>query len=338
MEKYDVIIVGVSFAGLAVASKIKSSKVLLIDSKPIGANIKSACGTILKMVLKLGFDDCVLQIHKKIVLHTANPNLTYHLKSPFCVVDGKKFCRRLFKQGKAEFLQANVLDFDGLVLRTNKGNLQADIFVDASGPNSALTKSRNHYFSFGLETIVDYQEKDLHFWYEPKVLPKGVFWLFPQGKTSRIGVGSYKGETKLRPYLEEFMNRFSLKIDSLHGGYFPHRLREPVINKVFLVGDSAGQCLPLTGEGIRPAIVFGQKCGEIIERILAGNISLAEGLKRYQNMALSKRKYYQAMYWLQQLLISIPESLFYPLAWLASKKPITSFVLNNYLRILEDKQ
>ena len=33
LKKYDVIIAGASFAGLAVASKIKNKKVLLIDRK-----------------------------------------------------------------------------------------------------------------------------------------------------------------------------------------------------------------------------------------------------------------------------------------------------------------
>ena len=42
MEKYDVIIAGASFAGLAVASKIKNKRVLLIDKKEIGTHVRSA--------------------------------------------------------------------------------------------------------------------------------------------------------------------------------------------------------------------------------------------------------------------------------------------------------
>lgn len=331
ISKYDVIIAGASFAGLAVASRIKSGKVLLISPEEVGENCKSACGTILEMMKDLGFEEAVLQVHRKIILHLSRGNLVYFLKKPFCVFDSHKLLWGLSKIGNAEKLKARVEDFDGKVVKTDKGNFQARIFVDASGP-----KSGNH-LSFGLETIVEYQEEGLHFWYEPKIFPKGIFWLFPQGKTSRFGVGSYQGETNLKPYLDDFLARFGLKADKFHGGYFPHRLGKPVEGEIFRVGDAAGQCLPITGEGIRPAIFFGQKCGEIIESVLSKKISLEQGLGLYQKFVLKRKIFYEALYRLQNFLISLHEGLFYPLSWLVSKKPVTSFVLHNYLKILKDE-
>ncbi len=41
------------------------------------------------------------------------------------------------------------------------------------------------------------------------------------------------------------------------GNWFPHRLRPATEDGVFFAGDSAGHCLPLSGEGIRPAFYFG---------------------------------------------------------------------------------
>lgn len=311
-----------------------------MDQKKVGIGVKSACGTPLYMAEKLKLKETVLQVHKKIILHTPRGTLDYILAKPFCVIDPEKFTQALFKMGKAEKLRARVESFDGKGLKTNKGNFKAKIFVDASGPGSSLLQNektaQSRDLSFGIETILPYKEEGLHFWYQPKKYPACVFWLFPQGKTSRFGVASYKGETKLRPYLEEFMNRFSLKIGSLHGGYFPHRLREPVIDKVFLVGDSAGQCLPITGEGIRPAIIFGQKLGEVIEKILSGKTTLETGLSQYKDFVLKRKFYYEIVYFGQRFLTNIPESLFFPLAFLVSKKPVTYFVLNNYLRIIEN--
>ena len=223
-SNYDVIIAGASFAGLAVARRIKNGKVLLIDSKPIGTDLKSACGVPFFMLSELELEDCVKQIHRKIVLHTSRGNLVYNLATPFCVIDGEKFCQKLFEKGKAEFLKASVLGFDGQILKTDKGDFQAKILVDASGPNSVLAGSKNKDCSFGLETVVPYQDDGLHFWYEPKIFPKGIFWLFPQGKTSRVGIGSYRGETNLLSLLDEFLSRFGLKRGVVHGGYFPHCL------------------------------------------------------------------------------------------------------------------
>lgn len=40
--------------------------------------------------------------------------------------------------------------------------------------------------------------------------------------------------------------------------WLPSRFRDPVADAVFLVGDAAGQRLPRSGVGIRPALVFGQ--------------------------------------------------------------------------------
>ena len=337
--KYEVIIVGASFAGLAVASKIKNGRRLLIDSKPIGSGLKSACGTVLDTVLKLGLGDCVLQVHKEMILHTSNPSLdfSYHLESPFCVIDGKKFCQKLFEKEKTDFLLANVLSFDGTSLRTDRGVFQPDILVDASGPNSVLTENKNQYLSFGLETIVDLKEQGLHFYYFPKIFPKGVFWLFPQGKTSRIGIASYLGKTNLLPYLDEFLKRFGLKRGNIHGGYFPHRLRKPIYQKIFLVGDAAGQCLPLTGEGIRPAIFFGQKLGEIVNLILEGKITLEEGLNLYSDFVFKDRRKlkYELLYQSQRFFINIPQFLLNFFARLVSKKPVTNFVLKKYLGILK---
>jgi flavin-dependent dehydrogenase len=334
-KEFDVVIAGASFAGLAVASRIKKGRVLLIDSKPVGVGIKSACGTVLSTVKKLGLESCVLQTHRKLILHLGLKQLVYKLKYPFGVIDGERFCRRLLEKSQANFWQAKVLGSRGEMIKTDRGKVWGRILVDASGPNSVLTGRQNRHLSFGLETIVNHQGEGLHFWYEPKVFPKGIFWLFPQGETSRVGIGSYLGETNLLPQLKRFLNRHGWKMGKLHGGYFPHLMTDPVVDNIFRVGDAAGQCLPVTGEGIRPALVFGQKCGEIIEKILKGEMLLSEGLRRYKMMLMFKKKYYRAMYWLQKFLIGIPEGAFYPLAWLVSQKPITYSALDNYLKIVE---
>ena len=57
--KYDAIIVGASFAGLTVASRLRGN-VLLIDKKEIGTGQTSACGTLLNVPQELECMDSVL--------------------------------------------------------------------------------------------------------------------------------------------------------------------------------------------------------------------------------------------------------------------------------------
>ncbi len=336
--KYDVIIAGGSFAGLSVASKIKSGKVLIIDQKEPGKGIKSACGTLLYLVKEMGLEKAVMQKHSKMTLHTTFNKLDYFMETPFCVIDPGILAKKLLAKSKAEFLRARITGFDRKkkIIKTDKGDFYGEIFVDASGPERVLVekeKKFNEHLSFGIETILPYQTEDLHFWYEPKIFKNGIFWLFPQGKNSRFGVASYHGETNLKLHLNNFVKRFGLKTAALHGGYFPHDLLSPIDENIFIVGDAAGHCLPLTGEGIRPALIYGQSVGDTIEKILSKKISLIEGLNQYEKLVLSGKKYYQVLDFFQEFFIRLPEIIFFPFAWIVSKKPVTSFVLKKYLKI-----
>jgi 2-polyprenyl-6-methoxyphenol hydroxylase-like FAD-dependent oxidoreductase len=50
---------------------------------------------------------------------------------------------------------------------------------------------------------------------------------------------------------------------------------------VFFVGDSAGHCLPLTAEGIRPAFYFALALGRELRHVLAGRATREQALERY---------------------------------------------------------
>ena len=50
---------------------------------------------------------------------------------------------------------------------------------------------------------------------------------------------------------------------------------------MFFVGDSAGHCFPLSGEGIRTAFYFGIACGRELRGVLAGRRSREQALAAY---------------------------------------------------------
>jgi flavin-dependent dehydrogenase len=339
--RYDAVIVGASFAGLAVANELTGKRVLLIDRKEIGTRQTSACGTILAVVEKLGCLDSLLQIHDTIVLHTASRVIEFKLVYPFCTFDYNVFCQMLAHRSGADFLKATAKGVNGDIVLTDKGEFRTNCIVDASGWRAVLASSLQVDFvdwrglSFGLETVVEYQDDSLHFWYDPHILPRGVTWVFPCGRKSFIGIGSYLGKTNLKGRLAAFLRGLELRMDSLHGGYFPHTLREPTVGNLFLVGDAAGQCLGLTAEGIRQALYFGQACGHIVRKVIEREIPLEAGLQEYRRFVGRHEKYFKFFSGAQRILTKLPNSWITWIAVMMSKGRLLHYMMREYEKIAE---
>ncbi|MCK4778485.1 MAG: hypothetical protein KAS39_08885, partial [Actinomycetia bacterium] len=231
---YDVIICGASFAGLAVASKLRG-KVLLVDKKVIGSLKSSACATPLHILEERGLEDSVLSITDKVNFTTMYGKISYRTIMPFAVFDYEELCRIYLKKLSVDFIKANIKDFKGDFVRTNKGDFSADIYVDATGWRAKLASGLDKNFinkktlGFGIETEVNYKTDSLNFFYNPKILKNGYAWIFPSKSRSKFGVGSYLPKSNLKPSLEFFLNQYGLKIGLVRGGFMPYGQRKPVI-------------------------------------------------------------------------------------------------------------
>jgi len=324
-RSYDVIIVGASFAGLAVARQLRG-EVLLLDRNEVGAVQTSACGTPLWVPQALGLERSVLQVHTKAVIHAPTRTVVFDVSdAPYCTFDYGAFCQGLLEQGRARFLRAAVRGFHGERVETTEGSFWAPIVVDCSGWRAVLVGPREggsdheRGMSFGLETQTGYSGEALYFWANPRRYREGIAWLFPVGNGSRIGLGSYAGSSKLKGPLQRFVDDLSAAPTSYHGTFFPGRLRRATTGKIFVVGDAAGQCLPLTAEGIRPALFFGQACGGIIQRVLEGALTLEEGLEEYRRGVERYRWAYRLLRAAQRVAMSAPEAWLGPMAALAAR-------------------
>lgn len=313
---YDVIIAGAGFAGLAAAGELRGKRVLLIDRNEIGTHQASACGTLLGVMEALGAMDCVLQIHRRIVVNGPGGPIDYPLSYPFCTFDFKRFMRKLARRTDAEFLLAEVRGVHDNVVQTTRGEFEANVLIDSTGWSAALARSMTprhldmRTLSFGIETVQPYRGEGLLFWYDPvRYPPKLPIWVFPCGDQSRIGVGSYVGETKLKDHLERFTRELGVGMDGLHGGYFPHALRAPTVGDIFVVGDAAGQCFSVTGEGIRGALYFGQAAGHIVRRVVDRELARAQGLAEYRRFVQSHSLYFAITYWIQEIFSNAPSPL-----------------------------
>ena len=90
------------------------------------------------------------------------------------------------------------------------------------------------------------------------------------------------------------------------GNWFPHQLRPAVEDGVFFVGDSAGHCFPLSGEGIRTAFYFGIACGRELRAVLAGERTREAALAAYGAFSAATRRAFAWALALQRAIPALP--------------------------------
>lgn len=147
----------------------------------------------------------------------------------------------------------------------------------------------------------------LHLWLRPPELDCGMAWVFPAAARSRVGMARYRGQGSLKDRLEAFAPG-AVEFE-FHGGALTASMVTPTLPGVFRVGDAAGQCLPVTGEGIRPALVLGQLAGRLARRVLDGQSSLETSLRAYRRFVLRRAPYYGFLTAVQDLLLAVPVRL-----------------------------
>lgn len=313
---YDVVIVGGSFAGLAVAMQLRGNRVLLVDQHPIGSHQMSACGTPRTTARAVGAEDAILEAHDDLVLHTGRRAIRFPLRDSYVTFDYRLFCQAMAAQTDAEVWQARSTGISAHAVETTKGPVTAKFVVNASGWRSlahhvSADGQPDESLGYGLETELskNWEEPGLHFFFVKDLVPNGYAWIFPCGETTRFGVGTFTKELKLRGALDRFLERYSLERGETHGGVLAIARRSPLHEDVFVVGDAAGQCLPVTGEGIRTAIFHGLHCGRAIDQALTGDLTPEEARHLYTMQVKSMGRFHNRLLKMQTLVARTPESI-----------------------------
>ena len=289
----------------------------------------------------MGADETIQQIHHELILHTPSGSAVWPLPEPFCTFDYRQFCTLAFAHTGAEFRQAAVLGRRGNTVLTAAGEVNGRLLVDATGWRAALAGGpassyvRRRWMAFGIETELQCEfEPGLHFYFLPEARD-GYAWAFPSGNGVRFGVLSYLGRTKLRPALDQFVARFGLRTGEIHGGYLATGLRPPVVDGVFVVGDASGHCLPLTGEGIRTAVLAGFACGSLLQQVLDGHLSLAKAAARCHAYISANRWRFRTLLWGNGLLLLMPLGVVQRAAALLGRPRLLQVFMRHYLGIFQ---
>jgi flavin-dependent dehydrogenase len=345
---YDVVVCGASFAGLAVARELarangERARVLVLDRYEIGERQTSACAAPTEWLSALGLEGSIQQTFPELVIHTPHDTARYRLPFSFSTFDYRTLCALLDEQNDADFETATVIgrgnesDAGTIAVQTDRGELRAPLVVDALGWRRVLDvhgyQPPDAPLSRGLEVHPGGSGRELEVWIERSVVPAGYGWSFPAGDEVRVGVGSFDPRFHVREPTVELAGRLGRETVRYQGNWIPHKLRDAVADEVFNVGDSAGQCLPLTAEGIRTAFYFGIACGRELRRVLEGRAQRETALRRYADFSARHEWKFRSLLLAQRVVPRVPPPLLTAVIRMIGSDRLVRWSFGHYLRI-----
>jgi flavin-dependent dehydrogenase len=276
----------------------------------------------------MGVRDAVRQELPCMAFHTPHGSARYRLPWSWSSFDYRTLCHELWGQCDARFEIAKVEGRTGgidgghdagaatagdITVRTDRGVLRAGLVVDALGWRRVLGPGPNVQppdapISRGLEVHPDARgrDTDLDIWIDRSLVRWGYAWSVPAGEEQRVGVGSYEPRDHVRAPTVEVAGRLGVEPVRYQGNWFPHALRPAAEDGVFFVGDSAGHCFPLSGEGIRTAFYFGIACGRELRAVVEGAATRDEALAAYGAFSASHARAFALALRLQRLVPALP--------------------------------
>jgi len=306
---FDVLVCGASFAGLTIARELRSTgaRVLVIDRYEIGERQTSACAAPTDWIELMGLGASLRQTFHDLVVHTPRVSGRWPLPWGFSTFDYRELCALLWDQ-RGDGTGFEIAKVEGRTedtVHTDRGDLSAPLIVDALGWRRILgaganVQPPNAPMSRGLEVHPAGSAPDLELWLDPDYVSPGYGWSFPARDEVRVGIGSFDPHLGVKAPTVALVGDVGRELDGYQGNWIPHKLRPAVEDGVFFVGDSAGHCLPLTAEGIRPAFYFGIACGRELRAVLEGRSDRGTALRRYGEFSDEHAWAYRWLYRSQQ--------------------------------------
>lgn len=344
-----IVIAGASFAGLAAARALRGHDIVIVEQHPIGAFETSAGGMPLSVLQALDASDAVRETHHDLVLHTPRAERSVPLPTAYAVADYALLCQRLAAQADAQVLRRRATGYRNGVVLTDQGTIACLAAIDATGHRAVLASSVNPGYAprsamgAAVEVVLHRPHgfpNGLHIYLGPD-WPPGYGWAFGAGDTLRVGVGLLSAnrharhlDAALRAVLARAGLRRAGEPLTRHGGLIPLHPRGPIVDDLFVVGDAAGQALPGTAEGIRPALHFGTRLGAALADALDGRTTLAGARRVYREHVTTEAHAYRPLAYAQRLLLALPPAIAATLVATLARSDLTSTALDRYAHAL----
>ena len=296
-QSCDVTIVGAGPAGATLAYELarKGIRVLLLEKEKLPRYKCCAGGVTSKTAALLDFD--ISQVAEDVVHEVS---FAFNLGSPYLRRSDGPLMHTVMRDAfdhslveRAQRLGALVMDGqkvtqldtcgDWIDISTVDNVLRSRIVIGADGAHSIVAREfnmgRSIEYITAIESEIAVPEQELAKWKSRAHLdlgcvPGGYAWVFP--KRDHLSVGAGCGASKARSlnaHYQKFLDslnigRYAVACSGSH--LIPTRTKGSLVwrNRALLLGDAAGLCDPLTGEGIYYAIRSAQLAAQVVEDCL----------------------------------------------------------------------
>jgi digeranylgeranylglycerophospholipid reductase len=319
LRRFDLIIVGASFAGLACARTAASRglKVCVIERKADPGHGVRTTGILVKEAAdELDIPAHLTKLIRGVRLYAPNGKSTDHT-SPgyyFLASDTPNLLRWMAEEARragAEIMFGTPFkraeQSSDLVTLSDLG-LEARLLIGADGATSTVGRAfgldANRRFlggvEFELEPEPGLDDRFLHCFLDSKLAPGYIGWAVPGVGVTQVGLAARHGvRPDARAFLQSYTDRLGLtprRILARRSGLIPAgaTLRNTFSGRVMLIGDAAGHVSPVTGGGIVQTLRLGRRTAQLAsDWINAGGEhparALAREAPRYRAKLLMRR-------------------------------------------------
>lgn len=299
-KECEILIIGAGPAGATLAKELSKNG---IDTVLIQRNLnfKKPCGGGLRVDAFEEFGLDRAQIKKdvnKIILAFKEKRVTLDIKeNPIAIVQRREFDSYLRDEAQkagSTLYEATFVDakrkgdsmLSSIKVEDKLHTIKSKYLIAADGVNSKVRRVLNGDAPLSLMTsyadLVEFESNDCEFHFGKKIAAKEYAWSFPESNGANIGT-IIQGDT---PYMQNFEEYLGVDEPHKRFGY-----KIPKYNKIlfykerlFFVGDSAGQVLPFTYEGI----YYAMSSAKILADVLVRGAEPSEYEKEWNKKHLKK--------------------------------------------------
>ena len=336
-QSCDVTIVGGGPAGATLAYELakKGIRVLLLEKEKLPRYKWCAGGVTGRTAGLLDFD--ISQVAEDAVREVS---FTFNLGSPYLGQHSRPLMHTMIRDvfdhllvRRAQQLGAVLVDGqkvtqvrlsgDWVEVSAAENVFCSRLVVGADGAYSTvaskLDMGRSTEYLVGIESEIAVPEKELAKWksrahIDLGCIPGGYAWVFPKRDHLSVGAGCHASRARdLRSHYRKFLDSLdigSYAIARSGRHLIPTSTRGGLVwrDKALLVGDAAGLCDPLTGEGIYYAVLSAQLAASVIESSLTrGKVELLDYRQIIEQKITSESKIARR---LSKFFVSFPQLAF----------------------------